>query len=98
MGDGVISDAEWAEAVARQFARNLTKARRSADISQEELGSRASLHRTTIGLLERGESVPHIDTLMRLSQALDISPEVLLEGILRLDVPNDFRFDGERDG
>lgn len=67
--------------VARQFGENLRRARRRADLSQEQLGSRASLHRTAIGLLERGARMPRIDTLVKLATALRIPPSELIEGI-----------------
>jgi hypothetical protein len=38
--------------VARRFGENLRRFRKEADVSQEELGLRCSLHRTEIGLLE----------------------------------------------
>ena len=50
-------------------------------MSQEEAAMRAGLHRTEIGLLERGERIPRIDTLIRLSGAISIDPGQLLEGI-----------------
>lgn len=40
--------------VGRHFGANLRRARRAADLSQEALGFRAGLHRTEVGLLERG--------------------------------------------
>jgi len=64
--------------VARQFGENLRRARRQADLSQEQLGSRASLHRTAIGLLERGARMPRIDTLVKLATARQISPHELV--------------------
>ena len=67
--------------VAARFGENLTRCRKRADISQEELGIRASLHRTEIGLLERGTPPPRIDTLVKLAGALSIPPSELLEGI-----------------
>ncbi len=67
--------------VARRFGANLVRCRQQAGLSQEELGNRASLHRTAIGLLERGARVPRIDTLIKLAVALDIDPADLLEGI-----------------
>lgn len=67
--------------VARRFGLNLRRARRRADLSQEQLGSRASLHRTEIGLLERGARMPRIDTLVKLATALEIPPGGLIEGI-----------------
>jgi transcriptional regulator with XRE-family HTH domain len=68
--------------VARVFGANLRRARRRADLSQEQLGYRASLHRTEIGLLERGARVPRIDTLVKLTTALGIRIDcALLAGI-----------------
>jgi transcriptional regulator with XRE-family HTH domain len=69
------------EDVGHHFGENLRRARRRAGISQEELGMRSSLHRTEIGLLERGERVPRIDTLIKVASALSIPPGELLEGI-----------------
>lgn len=69
-------------AVARRFGTNLRQARTRADLSQEEVGARASLHRTEIGLLGRGARVPRIDTLVKLSSALGVRIDcALLEGI-----------------
>lgn len=56
--------------VREQFAANLRRQRRRAGLSQEELGRLAGLHRTQIGLLERGARMPRIDTLVKLSGAL----------------------------
>lgn len=67
--------------VARRFGENLVCCRKQAGLSQEQLGLRADLHRTEIGLLERGARVPRIDTLLKLATALDIAPSGLLEGI-----------------
>ena len=68
--------------IAGRFGQNLTRCRKRAKISQEELGIRASLHRTQIGVLERGGRLPRIDTLVKLAGALAISPCDLLEGIV----------------
>jgi transcriptional regulator with XRE-family HTH domain len=67
--------------VARRFGENLRRCRRRADLSQEELGLLSSLHRTEIGLLERGARVPRIDTLIKISSALSIPPVELIDGI-----------------
>jgi len=68
--------------VATRFGENLRRVRKGVGISQEELGLRSSLHRTEIGLLERGARVPRIDTMIKIASGLGIridSP--LLEGI-----------------
>lgn len=67
--------------VADQFAANLVRVRKQAGISQEELGFLASLHRTEIGMLERGIRLPRIDTLIKLAGALEVSPNELLDGV-----------------
>ena len=41
----------------------------------------ASLHRTAVGQLERGERVARVDTLVKLVGALGVRPEDLLEGL-----------------
>lgn len=69
------------EAVAIRFGQNLRRARRRADLSQEELAVRASLHRTEIGLLEGGHRVARVDTLVKLAGSIGVPPAELLEGI-----------------
>jgi transcriptional regulator with XRE-family HTH domain len=68
-------------AVARRFGRNLVHCRKRAGLSQEELGFRASLHRTEIGMLERGIRLARVDTLIKLAGAMEIPPAELLDGL-----------------
>ncbi len=70
-----------AEGVAIKFGENLRRCRRRAGLSQEELGVRASLHRTEIGLLENGRRIARVDTVIQLAGAMSIDPAELLEGI-----------------
>jgi transcriptional regulator with XRE-family HTH domain len=67
--------------IAIQFGRNLRRLRRRADISQEGLAYRASLHRTEIGLLERGERIPQLDTILKVAGGLEAEPCELIEGM-----------------
>jgi transcriptional regulator with XRE-family HTH domain len=67
--------------LAERFARNLVEARERAEISQEELGLRAALHRTEISQLERAKRVARIDTVAKLAGALDVPTSRLLDGI-----------------
>jgi transcriptional regulator with XRE-family HTH domain len=86
--------------VAERFGANLKRARKDAGLSQQEVGIRATLHRTEIGLLERGERIPRIDTAIKLAGAVNIPFEALIDGIVwtpgetkpglyRLDSPGD---------
>jgi transcriptional regulator with XRE-family HTH domain len=68
-------------AVAERFGENLRRVRKREDLSQERLAGRASLHRTEIGRLEKGERVCRIDTLIRLAGAMAVPPAELLDGI-----------------
>ena len=67
--------------IAATFGRNLAAARKRSGYSQEEVGVRASLHRTEIGLLERGERLPRIDTAIKLAGAVNVPVATLLAGI-----------------
>ena len=67
--------------IAAQFGTNLARRRKRAHLSQEELAVRASLHRTAIGQLERGERTARIDTLVKLAGSLGLPPGELLEGM-----------------
>lgn len=70
-----------AKGLARQFGENVVIYRRRANLSQEELGFRASLHRTEISQLEKGVRLARIDTLVKLAGALSVPPGDLLKGM-----------------
>lgn len=76
-----MPEREQVLAVAQRFGLNLRRVRKREDLSQEKLARRASLHRTEIGLLEKGERVCRIDTLVRLAGAMAVPPGELLEGM-----------------
>ncbi len=63
----------------RLFGENLERLRCRADLSQEELGFRAGLHRTEVGMLERGARMPRLDTIVKLAGGLEVEPAELLE-------------------
>jgi transcriptional regulator with XRE-family HTH domain len=68
--------------VAEQFAANIRRYRKLADISQGELATRASLHLTAVGMIERGTRLPRVDTVAKLAGALEVEPGELFEGIV----------------
>lgn len=67
--------------IAIRFGKNLLRCRKRAGLSQEEVGIRASLHRTEVGMLERGIRLPRIDTLIKLAGAIEVEPAELLDGL-----------------
>jgi transcriptional regulator with XRE-family HTH domain len=67
--------------VAERFGQNLRRARKAAGLSHEAVAVRASLHRTEVGLLERGERIPRIDTAIKVAGAVGVDLAALTEGI-----------------
>lgn len=78
---GVRDQVGYGRGAVLRFATNLLEAREEASLSQEELGSRASLDPAQIDLYERGQRLPKIGTLVKLAGALGVSPSRLLKGI-----------------
>lgn len=68
--------------VAQQFGANLAHIRKRADMSQEEVSFRASVHRTEVSQLERGLRVARVDTVAKLAAALEVDPGDFFEGIV----------------
>ncbi|HEX3360678.1 MAG TPA: helix-turn-helix transcriptional regulator [Solirubrobacterales bacterium] len=66
---------------SERFAANLKQIRRDAGQSQEDTAFRAGLHRTQVSLLESGDRLPRIETLVKLAGALNSTPNDLLDGI-----------------
>ena len=63
----------------RIIGQNIRSNRRVKKISQEALASIAGLDRSHIGYIERGEKDIRISTLIKISDALEVSPESLFE-------------------
>jgi transcriptional regulator with XRE-family HTH domain len=66
---------------AARVGLNMARLRIKAGLSQEELGVRASLHRTAISQLERGERIPRSDTIVKIAGSLGVGPGALLDGL-----------------
>ena len=69
------------EHLAECFGANLAKARRAADVSQDELACRSMTHRTAISQIERGLSLPGLDSALKFAAVLETTLDELLEGI-----------------
>ncbi|QWE98147.1 helix-turn-helix domain-containing protein [Cupriavidus sp. EM10] len=60
------------------FAMNVRSTRRALGLSQEELAELAGVHRTYVGMLERGEKNVTIYNIERIADALGVEPASLL--------------------
>ncbi len=65
--------------LTRAFGHVLRELRREANLTQEELGLEADLKRTFISLLELGQQQPTLQTIFKLSTALNIKASDLLK-------------------
>ena len=64
--------------IRQLFASNLRREREARGLSQEALADLASLHRTYVGSVERGERNIGIDNIERLSRALGVEAAALV--------------------
>jgi transcriptional regulator with XRE-family HTH domain len=66
----------------------LKKARADKGLSQQELEKVSKVHYTNIGRYERGEAKPSSEVLKRLSDALEVSTDYLLNGTMENKASN----------
>lgn len=63
-----------------KFGERVREIRKAKRLSQEELAHKANLHRTYIGMIERGEKNITLLNIEKIAQALEIEIEDLLKG------------------
>lgn len=67
-------------ALSDAFSRTVSKYRQEKGLSRAALARLAGLHQTYVGLLERGDRTPNLDTANSIAEALGKSlPEMLIE-------------------
>ncbi|WP_375512797.1 helix-turn-helix domain-containing protein [uncultured Nostoc sp.] len=64
-----------------KFGKRVRDERLQRGLSQEELAEKAELHRTYIGMIERGEKNITLINIEKIAKALVISVDELLKGI-----------------
>src|SRR4051812_27465509 len=71
------------DALPQEFGSVVRARREAAGLSQEALASAASLHRTYISMLERGERTPSLGTVLLLARALNTTMSSLVSATER---------------
>ena len=64
--------------ILRRFGETVRQYRQQRGLSQEALAQQADLHPGFIGMLERAERNPTLQTIAALGQALDVPPWKLI--------------------
>ena len=67
------------DTLQQKFGNVIRRRRDASGLSQEALADRATIHRTYIGGIERGERNPTLTMIHRLARALRVSPTKLLD-------------------
>lgn len=70
---------EQERAILKKFGARVRSLRVEKGYSQEELSERANLHRTYIGMIERGEKNVTLVNVQKLAKALGLSMNELLK-------------------
>jgi transcriptional regulator with XRE-family HTH domain len=78
---GVIEPRHSMQEILLALGTRLRRLREQKGVAQETFADICGLHRTEIGLLERGKTVPRLDTLLIVSEHLGIEVSGLLEGL-----------------
>ena len=64
-----------------KFGEKVREERLKRGLSQEELAARAGVHRTYIGMIERGEKNITLINIKKIAKALDLSIDKLLTNL-----------------
>lgn len=68
------------------FGKKVRSSRKEKGLTQETLAEMANISASFLGHIERGTRAASIDTLIALSNALNISPEILLAADLHSSI------------
>jgi len=75
---------------SRAFGQNLVRLRERAGLSQEGAADRAGLHRTHVAMIEAGQRLPRLDTIVKLGGAVGVEPcDLLADLAWELDPPKE---------
>ena len=66
---------------ALAFGKIIKELRLEKQISQEELANKASIERSHMGKIERGEHLPNLVLILRIANALSITPGSLIDKV-----------------
>ena len=63
------------------LGKRIKRLRRMQDLTQEQLGERAGYSKSFIGCVENHSSIPSVETVVKIANALGVTPDYFLLGI-----------------
>lgn len=70
--------------LSKKFGKIIREIRKEKSVSQEELGFRSKLHRTYIGMIERGEKNITLENIEKTAKGLDVSMKTIFEKLNKI--------------
>ena len=67
---------------SRMIGKRIRLYRESKKWTQEEFAEKVGLSLTYIGMLERGDKIPKLETFIRIANTLEVSADMLLADVL----------------
>ena len=64
------------------IGRNIRKYRESKGLRQEDIANRTKLSNNYIGMIERGEKIPSLQTFINIVNAIGVSSDMILADVL----------------
>ena len=68
--------------MCESIGKNIRKYRQQKKLRQEDLAERTGLSTTYIGMVERGEKIPSLETFISILNTLEVSADVILADVL----------------
>ena len=68
-----------------KIGKRIASRRKMLGLSQEQVGEMADISRTYMSSIERAQSIPSTEVIMRLAFALYTTPDTFLVGAARMD-------------
>lgn len=67
----------------KEIGRRVTKIRKQRGLTQEKLSEKCDLSPQYISNIERSISIPSTETLLRICEVLEVTPDAILLGVVR---------------
>ncbi len=64
------------------IGKNIRKYRTAKGLRQEDIAERAGLSTNYVGMIERGEKIPSLETFINIINAIGISSDIILSDVL----------------